>query len=166
MTDARQRRKLFPATAIGLLALAAAPSARAGCSSNVPGDHVFALAGDICTASPGAYSPTAPIPVAPGNIVGFFAYNGGSIGASGAVSITANPADSSYAAWSEGAGSSINLAAPVTITTSGGNSYGFYASAGGAIDAPDAPSITTTGASSLGVFVLRRWIDNHDRRGF
>ena len=152
MTDARQRRKLFPATAIGLLALAAAPSARAGCSSNVPGDHVFALAGDICTASPGAYSPTTPIPVAPGNIVGFFAYNGGSIGASGAVSITANPADSSYAAWSEGAGSSINLAVPVTITTSGGNSYGFYASAGGAIDAPDAPSITTTGASSLAVF--------------
>ena len=152
MIDARQRRKLFPAAAIGLLALTAAPSARASCSSNVSGDHVFALAGDVCTASPGAYSPTAPIPVPPGNIVGFFAYNGSSIGASGAVSVTANPADNSYAAWSEGVGSSISLRAPVTITTSGGDSYGFYATDGGAITAPDAPSITTTGSGSIGVF--------------
>ncbi len=64
---------------------------------------MFALTGDICTAS-GAYSPTAPIPVPPGNIVGLFAFDGGSIGASGPVSITANAANNSYGAWSEGAG--------------------------------------------------------------
>ena len=154
MTDAR-RRRLFSAAAIGVLTLAAAPSARADCSSNVPGNHVFALGGDVCTASPGAYNPTTPIPVAPNNIVGFFAEDGGSIGASGAVSIAANPAAGSYAVWSDGGSdggpSSINLAVPVTITTSGGNSYGFYATAGGTIDASDAPSVTTTGPSSIAV---------------
>jgi len=155
MIDARRRRRLFPTTAIVLLALAAAPSARASCTSNAPGNHVFALTGDTCAAS-GAYSPTTPIPV-PHNIVGLFAFDGGVIGASSAVSVTANHANNSYGAWSDGARSTISLSGPATITTSGGSSYGFYATDGGAIaagtiTAPDASSITTTGSDSIGVF--------------
>src|SRR5271165_4798481 len=115
MIDARKRRILFQTTAIAALALATAPSARATCMS-VTGDHVFALDGESCTAS-GAYNPTAPVPVPPNNIVGFFAFDGSSIGASNAVSVTANAANNSYGAWSEGAGSIISLPVPVTITT-------------------------------------------------
>ena len=128
MIDARERRILFQTTAIAVLALATAPSARADCPLNVPGNHVFALTGDTCTAS-GAYKPTTPIPDSPGNIVGLFAFEtGGSIELPpSAVSVTANAASNSYGAWSDG-GSPINLSVPVTITTSGGSSYGFFAS--------------------------------------
>src|SRR5208282_5859155 len=88
---------------------------------------------------------------------GLFAFDGGSIGASNAVSISANAANNSYGAWSEGAGSVISLQVPVTITTSGGSSYGFYATDGGMITAgavgtSDPASITTTGSGSIGVF--------------
>ena len=153
MIDARQRRILFQTTAIAVLALVTTPSARASCTSDAPGNHVFALTGDTCTAS-GAYSPTTPIPETPGNIVGLFAFGGGSIGASSLVSITANAASNSYGAWSDGG--AIGLSGPVTITTSGGRSYGFYATNGGAITAgalgtSDLVSITTTGSGSVGV---------------
>ena len=161
MSDARWRRRLVPTTASTLLALAAVSGARASCMS-VTGDHVFALAaGDDCFAS-GAYHPTMPVPAPPANIVGLFAQNGGSITAgSGAtfVTVTANAAAGSYGIWSEGAAtgtpllpSQIDLAVPVTVTTSGASSFGLYASGGGAISTPGGLSVTTNGASSIGVY--------------
>ena len=145
MSDARWRRRLVPTTASTLLALAAVSGARASCMS-VTGDHVFALAaGDDCFAS-GAYHPTMPVPAPPANIVGLFAQDGGSITASSGatfVTVTANAAAGSYGIWSEGAAtgspllpSQIDLAVPVTVTTSGASSYGLYASGGGAISTP------------------------------
>jgi fibronectin-binding autotransporter adhesin len=154
MTGAPSRR-LILATAIALLALDAASGARAGCTANVAGDHVFALAGDDCVAS-GAYDPTVPTP--PGAIVGLFAQNGGVITAApeaGFITVNANDAAGSYAIWSEGAGetgsSLIDLAVPVTVTTSGSGSIGLYASGGGTIATPEGLGVTMTGASSVGV---------------
>ena len=160
MKDARWRRRLVRTTASTLLALAAVSGARATCMS-VTGNHVFALAaGDDCFAS-GAYHPTMPVPAPPANIVGLFAQNGGSITASSGatfVTVTANAAAGSYGVWSEGAStepllrSQIDLAVPVTITTSGASSFGLYASGGGAISTPGGLSVTTNGASSIGVY--------------
>ena len=112
---------------------------------------MFALAGDDCVAS-GAYDPTIPAP--PGNIVGLFAQNGGVIAAdaeTGFITVNANATDGSYAIWSEGFASQIDLAVPVTITTPGSGSIGLYASGGGAIATPDGLSFTVNGASSIGV---------------
>ncbi|HLX98151.1 MAG TPA: hypothetical protein VKR62_05605 [Roseiarcus sp.] len=154
MTGAR-RGRLFPTTAIALLALGAASGARAGCPMNVAGDHVFALAGDDCLAS-GTYDPTVAAP--PGPIVGLFAQGGGVITADPEatfITVNANPAAGSYAIWSEGVGgtgsSLIDLAVPVTVTTSGSGSFGLYASGGGTIETPAGVNITVNGASSIGV---------------
>ncbi|HXE23719.1 MAG TPA: hypothetical protein VN637_02400 [Roseiarcus sp.] len=152
-------RKLIPTTAILLLALGAASGARADCDSE-PGDHVFALAdGDHCLAA-GEYDPTAAVPTPPGNIVGLFAQDGGVISAdteseAGFVAVNANAAAGSYAIWSEGAGetgsSLIDLAVPVTVTTSGSGAFGLYASGGGTIVTPDGLSVTLNGEDSIGV---------------
>ena len=160
MSDAHWRRSLVPTAASTLLALAAVSGARASCMS-VTGDHVFALAaGDNCFAS-GAYNPTMAIPAAPANIVGLFAQDGGSITpSSGAtfVTVNANAVGGSYGIWSEGAAtepllpSQIDLAVPVTVTTSGASSFGLYASGGGAISTPDGLSVSTNGASSIGIY--------------
>jgi hypothetical protein len=153
MIGARRRRRLS-ATTIVLVALAAAPRARADCVA-VPFDHLFALAGASCSASGFfALGPYRPSP-SPFNNAGLFAQGGGLIQAFGAVRITANPAISSYAAWSEGALSQIDLMAPVRITTSGTSSYGLSATDGGAITAGvvGTPSrVTTTGNGSIGAF--------------
>jgi hypothetical protein len=161
MTDARRRRRPVSTTAITLLALAAASEARAACTANVVGDHVFALAGDDCFAS-GLYTPTTPIPSPPDNIVGLFAQNGGSITASAAaaaITIHVNGAAGGYGLWSEGVGptippfpSRIDLFVPVTVTTSGAGSMAFYASNGGTIATPDAPIITMTGTGAIGLY--------------
>jgi len=162
MTDARRRRRLVPTAAIALLTLAAASGARASCTANVPGNHIFALAGDDCPFASGTYTPTTPIPIPPSTIVGLFAQNGGSISdLPGATSITvnANPAAGSYAVWSDGVApsapftpSQINLAVPVTIRTFGEDSFGLYASGGGTITTSDGLSVTASGASSIGVY--------------
>ena len=162
MTDARRRRRLVPTAAIALLTLAAASGARASCTANVPGNHIFALAGDDCPFASGTYTPTMPIPIPPSTIVGLFAQNGGSISdLPGATSITvnANPAAGSYAVWSDGVApgasslpSQIDLAVPVTVTTSGASSFGLYASGGGTITTSDGLSVTASGASSIGVY--------------
>ena len=59
MTEAGRRRRLVARTAITLLALAAATGARASCTANVPGNHIFALTGDTCPFASGTYAPTA-----------------------------------------------------------------------------------------------------------
>jgi hypothetical protein len=165
MTDARRRRRLVATTAITLLAVTASSGARATCMS-VSGNYLFALNGEACTAS-GAYNATTPIPGAPPQpIVGLYAVGGSSITDSpGATFVTvtvpapANPATASYAVWSDGvagsapfAPSNIDLAVPVTISTSGSNSYGFYATGGGAITASDVKTVTTSGVNSIAVF--------------
>ena len=173
MIDARWARRLGPATAIALLAFAAAPEARADCTANVAGDHVFALAGGLLLRL-GTYDPTTAISTPPVNIVGLFAQNGGVIVAdieiigevaaadaeSAFITVNANPAAGSYGIWSEGVGESegdalfpsqIDLEAPVAVTTSGTGSIGLYASEGGTIDTPDGLSVTVNGASSVGV---------------
>ena len=91
--------------------------------------------------------------------------------ASSAVSITANAANNSYGAWSEGAGSAISLSVPVTITTSGGSSYGFFATrwrgdhGRGGRDVGPREHYHDRQRLDRGLRV-RRWVDNHDRRPF
>jgi hypothetical protein len=170
MTEAGRRRRLVARTAIPLLALAAATGARATCT-NVPGDHLFALGGSSCPDASGAYTPTTPIPgTAPQPIVGLFANGGSSINAAAeATSITVNAnaistpkSPTSYAVWSEGPGSTINfftpsgVAVPVTISTSNGGTFGFYASGGGTIGSstmtPEVAGVTTEATLSDAVF--------------
>jgi hypothetical protein len=165
MTEAGRRRRLVARAAIALLALAAATGARAGCSS-VAGNHVFAL-GSPCTAS-GTYTPTVAIPGTPPQpIVGLFANGGGSIGADSnatLIKVDAKAAGKSYAVWSEGAGSAINfftpsdVAVPVTISTSNGGTYAFYASSGGTIGSstmtPEVASVTTTASGAQAVYAF------------
>ena len=63
----------------GLAAVAAPGAAFASCTSNVPGEHVFALAGDNCLAQYGTYNPVATgATILPFNDPGFgFVADGG-----------------------------------------------------------------------------------------
>src|SRR5277367_5572893 len=118
-------------------------------------------------------APTTPIPGTPPQpIVGLFANGGSSINAAAeATSITVNAnaistpesPTTSYAVWSEGPGSTINfftpsgeespsVAVPVTISTSNGGTFGFYASGGGTIKASEVAGVTTSASSSPGVY--------------
>lgn len=176
MTEAGRRRRLVARTAITLLALAAATGARAGCTSNSPGNHIFALTGDSCPFASGTYLPTTPAPVTPpaspnNPIVGLFA-EGGTIGASSdATSITIDAklastptVSTSYGVWSDGPGSLINfftpsgVAVPVTVSTSNGGTFGFYASGGGTIGGtimtPEVAGVSTEAFGSPAVYAL------------
>ena len=139
MTEAGRGRRLIARTAIALLALMPATSARASCTANVSGNHIFALTGDSCPFASGTYTPTAPIP-GPGTqpIVGLYA-NGGSI----------TPGEDATA---------------VTVNaTAASTSFGLYATGGGTIDAGttdggplplDVAGVTTSASSSPAVSPL------------
>ena len=126
------------------------------CTENVPGRDVIALAGDVCTAAPGAYNPTitsAALPVIY-NGFGFYAH-GGTINSPGAISITtSDPSETggSYGVWADTTASQINLNGTSTITTVDANSHGVYASGGGQINSPGALSVSTTGDGAVGVY--------------
>jgi hypothetical protein len=135
MTDPRRRPRLVSTTAFTLFALGAASEARASCPENVPGNHVFAFAGDDCSAS-GAYDPTTPIPVPPGNPVALFASGGGTITAPDGVSITLSALDSigvrASGESSPGDQSTINITG-VSIVANSPSSNGVQADAGGVV---------------------------------
>jgi hypothetical protein len=114
----------------------------------------------------------------PQPIVGLFANGGSSINAAAEASpITVNAnaistpesPTTSYAVWSEGPGSTINfftpsgeespsVAVPVTISTSNGGTFGFYASGGGTIGSstmtPEVAGVTTEAILSPAVYAL------------
>ena len=123
--------------AIALLALAATTSARASCTANVSGNHIFALTGDSRPFASGTYAPTVAAPgTVPSAIVGLYA-NGGSI----------TPGEEANAV-------TVNATAATT-------SYGLYAAGGGTIDGGttdggtlplDVAGITTSASSSPAVF--------------
>ena len=148
----------------GLLALGAAlsPAQAEGCYYNVSGKNIFAVTGDVCTATSAAYYPPpitlwpAPPPPPPGfpayTGFGFLAFNGGIINAPDTVAITTKGLSDAYGAWSDGAGSQINLnGLGATARTSGDFSYGFYASNGGAISSTAFTTVVTSGASSAAI---------------
>jgi hypothetical protein len=173
MTEAGRRRRLVARAAVALLALAAATGARATCTANVSGNHIFALSGDSCPYASGAYNATTLIPVAPANtIVGLFA-NGGTITAADeatSISVTASVVSTpmaprtSYAVWSDGPGSMINFftpsgaAVPFTVSTSNSGTFGFYASGGGTIGSstmtPEVASLTTSSSGANAVYAI------------
>ena len=137
MTEAGRGRRLIARAAIALLALAAATSARASCTANVSGNHIFALTGDTCPFASGTYTPTAPIP-GPGTqpIVGLYANNGSITPGEEATAVTVN-------------------------AIAAGTSFGLYATGGGTIDGGptdggtlplDVAGITTSASSSPAVF--------------
>ena len=130
MTEAGRGRRLIARTAIALLALAAANGARASCTANVSGNHIFALSGDSCPFASGTYAPTVLAPGAsPPAIVGLFA-NGGSITAGeDATAVTVN-------------------------ATAAGASYGLYATGGGTIGPLDVAGVTTAASSSPAVWAI------------
>ena len=162
------RRFLSPTTIVALAAILTPEGALATCYYNVPGNNVFALTGDSCSALPfGAYNPPPttlspplpPSPPAPAFPVsytgfGFFADNGGVINADGVTINTDLTATAGYGAWSDGTGAQINLTSSTgspTINTYGSGAYGLYATNGGAISA-DLPFITTNNDGASGVY--------------
>jgi hypothetical protein len=123
MIEAGRRGRLVARTAIALLALAAAPAARAACTPGpMPMQSLTATDGSTCTAS-GFYGPTT----------------GPAIWAEG------------VAAASPYAPSHIDLAG-VTITTTSSASFGLYATGGGTITGTEGVSVTTEGDMSAAVF--------------
>ena len=138
MTETGRGRRLIARAAIALLALAAATSARASCTANVSGNHIFALSGDTCPFASGTYTPTVAIP-GPGTqpIVGLYANNGSITPGEEATAVTVN------------------------AIAAGSASYGLYAINGGTIDggatdgeplALDVAGVTTSASSSPAVF--------------
>jgi hypothetical protein len=148
LTDA----SLAPITIAFTADVIGAPS---GCTSNVAGSHVFALAGDVCAAAPGLYNaPTSvatPLPVAFTGF-GFFAYNGGAINAPGAVTIDTTGVSGAYGAWSDGAAAQINFSSTINVATLGAGSFGLYATNGGVITAAGTATIATSGAGSTAIY--------------
>ena len=126
------------------------------CTENRPGKDVIALAGDVCTAAPGAYNPTTTSVTLPVTYNGFGFYaHGGTINSPGAITITTsdpNGTGGSYGVWADTTGSQINLSGTSSITTAGAKSHGVYASGGGQIVSTGALSVSTTGAGAIGIY--------------
>ena len=161
MTEAGRRRRLVARTAITLLALAAATGARASCTANVSGNHIFALTGDSCPFASGTYAPTASAPgTSPPAIVGLFA-NGGSITAgedATAVTVNATAASTSYGLYATNGGT-IGPLDVAGVTTAASCSPAVYAFGAGSTitltllspTSPAVATIVTTGGDSAGV---------------
>ena len=161
MTEAGRRRRLVARTAITLLALAAATGARATCTANVSGNHIFALTGDSCPFASGTYAPTVLAPGAsPPAIVGLFA-NGGSITAgedATAVTVNATAASASYGLNAINGGT-IGPLDVAGVTTAASSSPAVYATGAGSTitltllspTSPAVATIVTTGVDSAGV---------------
>src|ERR1700734_335275 len=161
MTEAGRRRRLVARTAITLLALAAATGARASCTANVSGNHIFALTGDSCPFASGTYAPTVAIPGTPPQpIVGLYA-NGGSITAgedATAVTVNATAASASYGLYATNGGT-IGPLDVAGVTTAASSSPAVYATGAGSTitltllptTSPAVVTISTTGIDSAGV---------------
>ena len=161
MTEAGRRRRLVARTAITLLALAAATGARASCTANVSGNHIFALTGDSCPFASGTYAPTVLAPgSSPPAIVGLFA-NGGSITAgedATAVTVNATAASASYGLNAINGGT-IGPLDVAGVTTAASSSPAVYATGAGSTitltllppTSPAVVTIVTMGIDSAGV---------------
>ena len=149
-------RRNLALTAFFSAAAASVGHANASCTYNSvsPPSGVFALTGNVCTAAAGTYNPTVQPPVSlPVTYTGFgfFAYSGGVINSPNAVTINTTDPINAYGAWSDGTGAKINLDGGTTVSTTGGNSYGLYASQGGVISATAPVMITSSGSFANGV---------------
>jgi hypothetical protein len=163
--DAMRGSSISLGALIVALAAGAPGVAFAACTSNVAGEHVFALAGDSCLAQPGTYNPVATgTTILPFNDpgFGFVAVSGGAVSTTGPATINTT-GDGAAGLVVSGADSQID-ATEVTISTKGGYDYASGLSAYGAVNAPLGNSttggtlnltdaaITTAGAGNYGVY--------------
>ena len=164
MRTLRAARRTVLATGILVVSAGLTPTrAVASCYYNGP-NNVFAVTGDVCDAVAAAYvtqhtvSPPPP-PPPPGfpSYTGFalLGFDGGVIDATASslsISTTHSGFNNAYGVWSDGSGSNIDLSGvQVLVTTSGGTSYGLFASGGGVISSAANEAVETTGAGSAAV---------------
>ncbi|MDE3177354.1 MAG: hypothetical protein KGM15_14725 [Pseudomonadota bacterium] len=155
--------RLLSSVSIGaLVAAVAAPGAAsaANCTSNVFGQHVFALNGASCVAFTTTYAPvstgTTFFPAGdPG--YGFVATGGGSITTSSylALNIDTPNASGADAVLSRGAGSTITLTNGASLTTLGQFANAVQADGGGGVTLGAAgvtTTVTTTGQNAYAYF--------------
>ncbi|HEX5500122.1 MAG TPA: hypothetical protein VFX03_12880, partial [Thermomicrobiales bacterium] len=129
-----------------------------GASLTTSGDDSHALF--VSTGSQAVLSGPNSFATAGAGAIGLYAFDGGVINATGVVnvstaggvSLTSGLAASGVNA--DGLGSQVNLAATTTVTTTGANAFGLYASNGGTITALDGPTVTTNGPGAIGVYAL------------